>query len=89
MTPLLRLESISKSFGGIHALQNISFGIEAGKVTALIGPNGSGKSTLFNILSHLLALDGGKIFFKETEVSSLPTHRLAEKGAGGKVVLTT
>jgi len=80
MTPLLRLESISKSFGGIHALQNISFGIEAGKVTALIGPNGSGKSTLFNILSHLLALDGGKIFFKETEVSSLPTHRLAEKG---------
>ncbi|MBL8991823.1 MAG: ATP-binding cassette domain-containing protein, partial [Spirochaetia bacterium] len=53
---LLRLESISKSFGGIHALQNISFGIEPGKVTALIGPNGSGKSTLFNILSHLLAL---------------------------------
>lgn len=80
MSSLLRLESISKAFGGIQALQNISFAIEAGKVTALIGPNGSGKSTLFNILSHLLPHDGGKIFFKDAEVGSLPTHRLASMG---------
>lgn len=77
---LLRLESISKSFGGIQALRDISFGIESGKVTALIGPNGSGKSTLFNILSHLLVADSGKLFFKGTEVSSFPTHRLASMG---------
>jgi len=66
---VLKVESISKHFGGIKALDNCSIEVDRGKLIALIGPNGSGKSTLFNIISKLCEKDSGKIFINEKEIS--------------------
>ena len=64
MEDVIRFENISKHFGGVHALTDVSFGIEKGKVHALLGENGAGKSTLMNILSGVITQDNGQIFYK-------------------------
>jgi ABC-type branched-subunit amino acid transport system ATPase component/ABC-type branched-subunit amino acid transport system permease subunit len=60
--PLLRVENISKSFGGLRAVQNISFSVAQREIVAVIGPNGAGKSTLFNCITGLLSADGGGVW---------------------------
>lgn len=80
--PLLRVDNVSVRFGGIVALDGVSFDVRRGEVRGLIGPNGAGKSTLFNCLSRLYRCDAGSIHFDGQVLSDLPRHRIAVLGVG-------
>ena len=80
--PLLRVEGVSVRFGGLVALQEVSFDVEAGGICGLIGPNGAGKSTLFNCLSRLYECGAGSISFDGRCLSTMPRHRMARLGIG-------
>lgn len=82
MKPILRLDNISKKFGGVVAADNVSFSVYPGKVYGLIGPNGAGKSTLMNIISGIYVADSGKIFFNEEEISNIPPYKRSRMGIG-------
>jgi branched-chain amino acid transport system ATP-binding protein len=77
---LLQISALSKNFGGLPALSQVSFRAEAGKVTALIGPNGAGKTTLINCLTGVLSPDGGDIFFAGENIAGFPAHGVARLG---------
>ena len=77
---LLKLEALSKSFGGLHAVNNLSFDVKAGTITSLIGGNGAGKTTAFNLITGNLAPDAGHIAFRDTRVDGLPPHKVARAG---------
>src|SRR5580704_17902978 len=77
---LLKLEALSKSFGGLHAVNNLSFEVAAGTITSLIGGNGAGKTTAFNLITGNLAPDAGRITFRGTRVDGLPPHKVARAG---------
>ena len=77
---LLKTENISKSFGGVMALKNVTLGIEKDKVTALIGPNGAGKTTLFNVITKMDSADSGKILFDGHDLSRLKPYDFAKLG---------
>jgi branched-chain amino acid transport system ATP-binding protein len=77
---LLRVDGVSKRFGGFTALQDISVDIRAGERFGLIGPNGSGKTTLINCISGVLASDGGSIEFDGQDVTRLPAYRRTRRG---------
>ncbi|MDF1747945.1 MAG: ATP-binding cassette domain-containing protein [Alphaproteobacteria bacterium] len=79
-TVLLDICNISKSFGGLKALNNVSFQVKAGEVVALIGPNGAGKSTLFNAVSGISQANTGDVLIRETAVSSLSPHDISALG---------
>ncbi len=76
----LVLAHISKSFGGVQVLQNVSLTAEAGKLTALIGPNGAGKSTLANIISGLVPADSGRVLLDDHDLTRLPAYKRARMG---------
>src|SRR4029450_10576990 len=78
--PLLRVERVSKRFGGLLAVDNASFVVEPGRITALIGPNGAGKTTLFSIISGFLSPSAGRIFHRGTDITGMPPHLLARRG---------
>jgi branched-chain amino acid transport system ATP-binding protein len=80
--PLLAVDGVSVRFGGIVALDNVSFDVKRGEVRGLIGPNGAGKSTLFNCLSRLYRCDSGSIRFDGALLSEQPRHRVAALGVG-------
>jgi branched-chain amino acid transport system ATP-binding protein len=82
MTALLALHGISRSFGGVHALSDVTLDVEEGSVVGLIGPNGAGKTTLFNVVSGLVPADSGTIEFGGEGISQLPTYRRAALGIG-------
>ena len=77
---MLDISKISKSFGGIKALNNISLNIEKGKITALIGPNGAGKTRLFNVINGSLKPDSGKIKLEDKFITGLDPHELFHMG---------
>jgi branched-chain amino acid transport system ATP-binding protein len=79
---LLEVADVSVRFGGIVALDGVSFGVEAGQIAGLIGPNGAGKTTLFNCLSRLYVCDGGSIRFDGHPILQMPRHRIAALGIG-------
>lgn len=79
---LLRVSNVRVTFGGIVALDGVSFDVGAGQIVGLIGPNGAGKTTLFNCLSRLYEPEQGSIVFDGTPLSSVPRHRIAELGIG-------
>ena len=79
---LLAVDGVSVRFGGIVALDGISFEVAAGQIVGLIGPNGAGKTTLFNCLSRLYACDGGSIDFDGRPLLDTPRHGIAELGIG-------
>ena len=81
-TPLLSVRDVTVRFGGIVALDGVSFDVPAGHVCGLIGPNGAGKTTLFNCLSRLYAYQSGDILFEGQSITALPTHRIAALGMG-------
>jgi branched-chain amino acid transport system ATP-binding protein len=79
---LLRVQDVGVRFGGIVALDGVSFDVAQGHIVGLIGPNGAGKTTLFNCLSRLYACDRGEIFFRDERLLQLPRHRVAALGIG-------
>jgi len=79
---LLRVRDVGVHFGGIVALDNVSFDVERGRIVGLIGPNGAGKTTLFNCLSRLYRCDTGDILFDGRSLLRIPRHRIAGIGIG-------
>jgi len=77
---MLKLQNLSKSFGGIKAVNNCSLAIKENSITALIGPNGSGKTTLFNLVSAILKKDGGETYFNKQEITNLQTYEISNLG---------
>jgi branched-chain amino acid transport system ATP-binding protein len=80
--PLLAVRGVSVRFGGIVALDTVSFEIRRGEILGLIGPNGAGKTTLFNCLSRLYNPSAGDILFEGASILGRPAHRIAELGIG-------
>src|SRR5689334_5998546 len=78
--PLLVVNSVSKHFGGLAALDKVSLTIARGEIFGLIGPNGAGKTTLFNVLTGVYAPDGGAFTFEGAKLSGAKPHRVAEAG---------
>ena len=78
--PLLEVCQVSKNFGGLQALKNVSFKVYSGEKVGLIGPNGSGKTTMVNIISGVYKADKGKILFCGKDVTKLPAHRRTRLG---------
>tara|TARA_Y100000590_G_scaffold470250_1_gene663084 strand:- start:3153 stop:3929 length:777 start_codon:yes stop_codon:yes gene_type:complete len=78
--PLLSVNSIEKKFGGLKAIDNASFEILKGSITALIGPNGAGKTTLFNIMTGFIRPDSGNIYLDDLDITNLLPHQLFNKG---------
>ncbi len=81
-TPLLSLRDVSVRFGGIVALDGVSFDVAHGAIVGLIGPNGAGKTTLFNCLSRLYHYDAGEIAFEGRSLADVPRHGIAALGIG-------
>lgn len=79
---VLRIEGLSKNFGGVQALKDVSFTVQAGERLAIIGPNGAGKTTLFNLLNGQESATAGRIYFFGQEITTMPTHRRAHLGQG-------
>jgi branched-chain amino acid transport system ATP-binding protein len=79
---LLRVQGVGVHFGGIVALDDVSFDVERGRIVGLIGPNGAGKTTLFNCLSRLYECDRGDILFDGASLLGAPRYRIAELGIG-------
>jgi len=79
---LLTVSDVSVHFGGIVALDNVSFTVERGQIAGLIGPNGAGKTTLFNCLSRLYSINSGNIHFENKSLLSIPRHNIAKTGIG-------
>ena len=77
---LFQAENLSVSFGGIRAVQDLSFSVEQGEVFSIIGPNGAGKTTVFNLFSRLYDLDQGRMIFAGDDISGLAPHQIAERG---------
>ena len=77
---LLELNGLTKRFGGIFAVYDLSFHVDEGESLGLIGPNGSGKTTTFNLIMSELRQDEGEIFFKGREISKYPTHERVKMG---------
>jgi len=78
--PVLQLDDVCKSFGGLKAVDDLSFALARGEILGLIGPNGSGKTTALNLISGAIAADGGDIRLEGRSIASLPTHRIAQRG---------
>ena len=78
--PLLALENVTRYFGGLGAVRNLSFTVEDGAIRGLIGPNGSGKSTVFNIISGYLQPSSGRIRFDSRDITNHSTPSLVELG---------
>jgi branched-chain amino acid transport system ATP-binding protein len=76
----LSVENVTKSFGGVHAIADVSFTVRAGSLTALIGPNGAGKSTMFNLLTNLYVADAGRIAYFGRDLAGLRSDRIARLG---------
>ena len=80
MTALLRLESVSKVYGGLRAVHDVSFDVEDSAIVSMIGPNGAGKTTAFNCVTGLVPITDGDILFQGESILGLPVHRIAARG---------
>jgi branched-chain amino acid transport system ATP-binding protein len=79
---LLSVQGLSKRFGGLRVIDDLSFEVEAGTVHAVIGPNGAGKTTLLNLMTGIYQPDAGRIVLAGHDLAGLPTHRWAAAGLG-------
>ncbi len=79
---ILAVEKVSRHFGGLRALHEVSLAVPAGSIFALIGPNGSGKTTLFNVITGLLAPSAGSVTFKGRPIAGAKTHAIVRLGIG-------
>ncbi|MGB4600138.1 MAG: ATP-binding cassette domain-containing protein, partial [Trichlorobacter sp.] len=77
---MLELQGITQIFGGVTALQEVSFSIRADQITGVIGPNGAGKTTLFNIVTGIYQQASGRVIFEGRDISGIPAEQLASLG---------
>jgi branched-chain amino acid transport system ATP-binding protein len=85
----LKVEGLSKNFGGLYAVREVSFNVAAGEHLAIIGPNGAGKTTLFNLLSGQLFPNAGRVYFFGQEITNMKEHRRAHLGISRSFQLTS
>jgi ABC-type branched-subunit amino acid transport system ATPase component/ABC-type branched-subunit amino acid transport system permease subunit len=86
--PLLRVEGLAKQFGGLRAVDDLSFYVKEGTITALIGPNGSGKTTVFNLITGMMRADAGTVVFDGERIDRLPAFQRAHLGLGRTFQIT-
>ena len=86
--PLLEVKGLAKSFGGVHAVEEASFGVPEGSITALIGPNGAGKTTVFNLIGGTMAPDAGEVWFDGRRIDRKPPWKRAHLGIGRTFQIT-
>lgn len=79
-TPVLKIDNLTKRFGGLTAVDNVSLSFAGGRLHAIIGPNGAGKTTLFNLISGLLPSDSGRVFFGGRDITGLKPHQISRLG---------
>jgi branched-chain amino acid transport system ATP-binding protein len=87
--PVLRIEGLTKNFGGLRVTDGVTLDVRPGELHAVIGPNGAGKTTLINQISGLLAPDAGRIVFSGEDVTDLPVYRRAERGLARSFQITS
>jgi branched-chain amino acid transport system permease protein len=80
--PILKIEGVGKTFGGVHALGSVNIEVPRGKVTGIIGPNGSGKTTLFNVINGFLTPETGRVIFEGREITHFRPHASCKLGIG-------
>ena len=80
MATLFRAENIAVRFGGIRAVDDVSFDVDEGEVFAIIGPNGAGKTTIFNLISRLYTPSSGRMMLRGQDITAIPAHRIAGLG---------
>lgn len=78
--PILKVSGITKHFGGIKALSNVSFDVHEGEILGIIGPNGSGKTTVVNCITGFVKKSSGHVFFRGKDISRKPPHKIADMG---------
>ncbi|MCI6261327.1 ABC transporter ATP-binding protein [Pyramidobacter sp. SM-530-WT-4B] len=78
--PILEILNINKSFGGVHAVKDVSFKIEQGELAGLIGPNGAGKTTVFNLITNVYPIDSGDIIFDGLSTIRLKSYQVIRRG---------
>jgi branched-chain amino acid transport system ATP-binding protein len=78
--PLLSVEHVTRRFGGVVAVDDVSLGVDAGQIAGLIGPNGAGKTTLFNLITRLYKPDSGEILFDGESLLRVPAYRVIRRG---------
>lgn len=86
---LLRTCGLTKAFGGLKAVDGVDFAVRPGELRAIIGPNGAGKTTFFNLITGMFPPTAGRIFFRGEEITGLPSHRVARKGIGRTLQITS
>jgi branched-chain amino acid transport system ATP-binding protein len=77
---LLKVESLSKEFGGVHAVEDLTFSVEPGHIHSIIGPNGAGKTTLFNLITGVYTPSSGRVLYQDKLVSGMKPYELAAMG---------
>ncbi|MBW2311110.1 MAG: ABC transporter ATP-binding protein [Deltaproteobacteria bacterium] len=77
---ILQIQGVTKAFGGILALNGVSFDVHEGEIVGIIGPNGSGKTTLINCITGFIKMTSGKVFFRGRNISGKPAHKIADMG---------
>ena len=77
---LLEVEGVTRQFGGLPAVDDLSFDVQEGEILGIIGPNGAGKTTLLNLISALLPVTAGTVRFRGTTITGRPPHAIAEMG---------
>jgi branched-chain amino acid transport system ATP-binding protein len=77
---ILEIEKLSKSFGGLAAVSELTIAVEAEEILGLIGPNGSGKTTVFNLITGFLKPDTGRVAFKGVDITNAPNHAVCQRG---------
>jgi branched-chain amino acid transport system ATP-binding protein len=80
MTDLLKVTGLSRAFGGVHAVEDVTMTVREGSISALIGPNGAGKTTFFNLVGRQVATDAGSIEFRGTDLLKVGSHKLPSLG---------
>ena len=88
MTPVLAVSNLRKAFGGVHAVDDVSFALASGELLALIGPNGAGKSTCFNMLNGQLGPDSGAIQLDGADITGLTPRQIWRRGVGRTFQIT-
>jgi len=78
--PIMEVKEVTKTFGGILALNRVSFDVHEGEILGVIGPNGSGKTTLINCITGFIKMTSGKVFFQGKDISGKPAHKIADIG---------